>query len=62
MIWLKCFYLIFQHRKKVRFGKKNYYSCYQGNSYHSDAFYNQHDIIVDEYDSRFDDDHEESFV
>ncbi|XP_060586616.1 F-BAR and double SH3 domains protein 1-like [Ruditapes philippinarum] len=51
-----------QHRKKVRFGKKNYYNGYHGNRYNSEAFYNQHDMIVDEYDSRFDDDAEESFV
>ncbi|XP_053400156.1 F-BAR and double SH3 domains protein 2-like isoform X2 [Mercenaria mercenaria] len=51
-----------QHRKKVRFGMKNYYNRNQVDSYHDDAFYNQHDIIVDEYDSRFDDDREESFV
>jgi hypothetical protein len=53
---------LFQHHKKVRFGKKNYYNGYQGNRYNSEAFYNQHDMIVDEYDSRFDDDAEESFV
>ncbi|XP_052794395.1 F-BAR and double SH3 domains protein 2-like isoform X3 [Mya arenaria] len=43
-----------QYKKRVRFGSNNYHN--------NDVFYNRPNIIVDRYDSTYDDDGEESFV